>query len=72
MADFCSATKKIVKKRAQIKRRITILINGLKDDQSINPIAFKKHEAEIDSFLAEIKALNSEIEDLILSFYKII
>ena len=63
MADFRSATEKITKKRAQIKRRITIRINGLKD-QTLNSIAFKKHEAEIDSFLAEIKVLNSQIEDV--------
>ena len=64
MTDFVSATKKIIKKRTLIRKRITIRINLLKNDESMNPIAFKKHEAEIDSFLTEIRALNSQIEDV--------
>ena len=64
MADFYSATKKLVEERALVKKKISILFNGLKDDKTENLMAFEKYEAKLDCFLAEIRSLNSQIEDI--------
>ena len=63
MTGFKNATEKLTKRRTQIKRRISIRINSLKNDSSLNMTAFKRHEVEIDRALDEVKELNSRIEE---------